>query len=92
VVGEWELRSIDADETGGAYREVVLPVKLAIDRWYVERSSLRVDVGVVVTLLRHVLTGRDGTWLHRTITGALPRVAAALDDTAPVGAAGGESR
>ena len=78
VVGEWELRSIDADRTGDAYRSVVLPVKLAIDRWYVERSSARVDLGVVVTLVRHVLTGRDGTWLDREVTSAVPTVATAL--------------
>ena len=78
VVGEWELRSIDADATGDAYRSVVLPVKLAIDGWYVERSSARVDLGVVVTLVRHVLTGRDGTWLEREVTAAVPSAAPAL--------------
>ncbi|MFM7508116.1 MAG: sugar transferase [Actinomycetota bacterium] len=80
VVGEWELRSIDADTTGSAYRRNVLPVKLAIDNWYVERATWSVDVGVLMTLIRHLVAGGTGSWLDRRVREEVPRARVALAD------------
>jgi lipopolysaccharide/colanic/teichoic acid biosynthesis glycosyltransferase len=82
VVGDWELQSIDADTTGDAYRLDVLPVKLAIDNWYVERSSALLDLGVLVTLVRHVVLRDDGAWLDGRVRREVPAARVALDDAA----------
>lgn len=55
LVAGWE-----ADLDGGveAYREQVLPVKKAIDRWYVECATPRIDLTVICAAVRQV-TGRS---------------------------------
>ena len=59
LVSAWEDRHINDSPTGRQYVEVVLPVKLAIDRWYVTRSSPRLDILVLGSLARR-LVGRSG--------------------------------
>lgn len=59
VVGDWERAQIDLDEHGDAYRDVVVPVKLAIDAWYVRRATPAIDLLVLSSLLRHVLPGGE---------------------------------
>lgn len=81
IVDEWERISIDHDVDGTSYRDVVVPVKLAIDRWYVARSSPRVDL-VVCRALAARLLGRDRgpgeTGLEREIRRRVPAAAAPL--------------
>lgn len=78
IVGDWERTEIDQDDTGDAYQRVVVPVKLAIDRWYVERATARLDVTVLVALVRQVLPGRDGTRLADVVGAAVPEAAVPL--------------
>jgi lipopolysaccharide/colanic/teichoic acid biosynthesis glycosyltransferase len=77
IVGEWERTEIDADTDGTAYREVVVPVKAAIDRWYVQHASARIDLLVVASLVRHV-AGRDFPGLRRMVRDAVPEATAPL--------------
>lgn len=77
IVGEWERTQIDADRDGTAYRQVVVPVKAAIDRWYVQTASPRTDLLVVTSLIRH-LAGRDFPALRRVVGRAVPESAAPL--------------
>lgn len=44
IVNEWEHQVISLDPSGASYLEVVLPVKLAIDEWYVRNASFRLDL------------------------------------------------
>lgn len=71
VVGDWESEVISAAPDGSAYRDVVLPVKLAIDRWYVERATPTIDVLVAVGVLQRV-AGREPATLLRRVRAAVP--------------------
>jgi lipopolysaccharide/colanic/teichoic acid biosynthesis glycosyltransferase len=79
IVGDWERTEIDQDDTGDAYQRVVVPVKLAIDRWYVERATARLDVTVLAALVRHVLPGRDVATLAEVVGAAVPESAVPLE-------------
>jgi lipopolysaccharide/colanic/teichoic acid biosynthesis glycosyltransferase len=79
VVGDWELARIDADVDGSAYRRVVLPVKLAIDGWYVRRCSPALDLRVLVALVRRVLTSTDDARLFDLVRTQVPDAAEAVD-------------
>ncbi len=77
VVGEWEVTQIDLDTTGTAYQDVVVPVKLAIDAWYVRTATPLTDLRVLGALLRHVLPGGDGDGLRRAVEAEVPSSAIA---------------
>lgn len=77
AVGDWERDVITADPDGSAYLRDVVPVKVAIDRWYVEAASPAVDVAVVVGLLRHLAGRPVGSLLDR-IRAQVPVAAGAL--------------
>jgi lipopolysaccharide/colanic/teichoic acid biosynthesis glycosyltransferase len=68
VIHAWESRLESVD----AYRDEVLPHKLDIDRWYVQHASPAVDVEVLRSVLRSVLTPDAPTPVHRRLTAALP--------------------
>jgi lipopolysaccharide/colanic/teichoic acid biosynthesis glycosyltransferase len=68
VIHGWESR-VDSVE---AYRDEVLPLKLDIDRWYVEHASAAVDLDVVRSVLRSVLTPDASTAVHRRLAAARP--------------------
>lgn len=55
VVGDWEREIITASPDGSAYERDVVPVKVAIDRWYVESASPTVDAMVALGLAQHLL-------------------------------------
>jgi len=55
LVGDWERHIISSDVTGRAYLSEVVPVKVAIDHWYVRCASPRLDGQVLVALLQHLL-------------------------------------
>lgn len=59
LVSDWEGDLISASPTGADYVDIVLPVKLAIDRWYLEHASLHLDAVVLGSLARR-LAGRPG--------------------------------
>ncbi|CAB4739875.1 MAG: hypothetical protein F2694_04865 [Actinobacteria bacterium] len=72
IVGDWERSEIDKDTTGDAYQRVVVPVKLAIDRWYLMNASVRLDLLVVTSLLRHVLPGGESKRLQEVVGSSVP--------------------
>lgn len=57
IVGDWERHRISNDPSGAAYISQVLPVKLAIDAWYVRGASLGLDAQVAASLIRHLGAG-----------------------------------
>lgn len=71
VVGDWERTVITAAPDGEAYLRDVLPVKLAIDAWYVAEASARLDALVVISFLRR-LAGVPVAKLIRRVTAEVP--------------------
>jgi lipopolysaccharide/colanic/teichoic acid biosynthesis glycosyltransferase len=84
IVHGWEAELPEAGED--LYREVLLPVKLAIDAWYLRHASPLLDVRVVVALVQSMV-GRPRTVLHRLVERAVPGAATLGDDLAAASAA-----
>lgn len=88
LVADWERVLIDADPDGSAYVREVVPVKLAIDGWYVRTASPFLDLLVVVSLVTNAATGRPLRALERRIRQQVPEAAptfAWLDEHRAVG-------
>ena len=77
AVGDWERDIITAAPDGSAYERDVVPVKVAIDRWYVEQASPGIDALVVVGLARR-LAGRPAGALLERIRAGVPEAAGSL--------------
>ena len=77
AVGDWERDIITAAPDGSAYERDVVPVKVAIDRWYVEQASPGIDALVVVGLARR-LAGRPVGALLERIRAGVPDAAGSL--------------
>jgi hypothetical protein len=77
VVGDWERDVISGAADGADYLSVVVPVKLAIDRWYVRSASPWVDALVVWTLARRLSGRSEPRHLRNRITAAVPSASAA---------------
>ncbi len=72
IINDWERERITACPRGTAYVDEVLPVKLAIDQWYLRRSSPRLDARVAATLLRRFMPGSGSFRLDRQVRLAVP--------------------
>ncbi len=88
LVNEWERHLITACEAGSVYVDEVVPVKLAIDGWYISNSSPRLDVLVLVTLLRRFLPGTGSHTLKARIRSQVPESHAVDEDEATTRLAG----
>lgn len=75
IVDDWERELITSDRGGTAYVREVLPVKLAIDGWYVGRSTPQLDALIVATLLRRFLPGSPSNTLERRVRAEVPEAA-----------------
>ena len=74
IVGDWEREHIADDPEGDAYPTIVLPAKLAIDRWYVESTTPWLDVLTVVALAKRFLPRSHATRMKRRAAWALPDI------------------
>ena len=79
IVNDWERSLIDEVPDGSAYRTKVVPVKLAIDQWYLERSSPITDALVAITLVRRFLPGTESTTLKVAVFAAVPEASVVRD-------------
>lgn len=61
------------------YEAEMVPVKLAIDQWYLRHASPAVDLLVLVALLERFVLRRSVTRLHRRLEREIPEVADLLD-------------
>lgn len=75
VVHDWEADVLAGPSAEQDYRKVVLPVKLAIDEWYVQRASPWIDCLVLASLAQRFLAGRPPTLLSRRIRHEVPAAA-----------------
>jgi len=79
IVNDWERSLIDEVPDGSAYRTKVVPVKLAIDQWYLHRSSPITDALVAITLVRRFLPGTESTTLKIAVFDAVPEALVVRD-------------
>ena len=77
IVNDWERDVITTSPDGAAYMDEVVPVKLAIDHWYVRRASPRLDALVAFTLLRRLMPGSDMHVLRDLIRAQVPEASEA---------------
>lgn len=75
LVERWEAETLAHGSAAESYREVILPVKLAIDRWYVEHGTPVTDVQVVCSMVQRFVLGREVTWVERTVRRGVPEAA-----------------
>ena len=61
------------------YEAEMVPVKLAIDQWYLRQASPAVDLLVVLALVERFLLRRPVTRLHHRLEAEIPEVADLLD-------------
>jgi lipopolysaccharide/colanic/teichoic acid biosynthesis glycosyltransferase len=78
IVGDWEREVISRESGEADYVSQVVPVKLAIDEWYVGAASGRLDLLVVTTLVRHILGGAEGTELQARVEASVPLAASPI--------------
>lgn len=79
IVNSWERDVISRSPDGSAYVSEVLPVKLAIDGWYLNSASPRVDAVVAGTLLRRFMPGTSSHTLKKLVHRQVSEVQA-VDD------------
>lgn len=79
AVGDWERDVITAAPDGSAYLREVVPVKLAIDRWYIDRATPMLDARVVVAFAQR-LCGCAPRVVLRRIISEIPSARAVLTE------------
>ena len=72
VVGAWELDAISDQANPNRYVDEVLPVKLAIDTWYLAAASPLLDALTLVSLVVHLIPGRSARWLMARVARDVP--------------------
>lgn len=75
IVNDWERDVIARSGSDAGYCDEVLPVKLAIDGWYLGRCSPITDALVAITLARRFLPGTESTTLKKRVFAAVPEAA-----------------
>ncbi len=72
LVERWEAATLAQGSAAEDYRELILPVKLAVDQWYVEHGTPVTDVQVVCSMLQRFVLGREHTWVEHTVRREVP--------------------
>jgi lipopolysaccharide/colanic/teichoic acid biosynthesis glycosyltransferase len=75
LTADWELEQLDSSDPVGSYERRLLPVKLAIDEWYVREVTPRIDVLTAAAAVRRVL-GRPPGRLRTEVIDRVPVAAA----------------
>lgn len=75
VCAAWERALLTGPDPEADYRARVLPVKLAVDQWYVAHASPWIDLLVVVSVVQRVLLGRSSTAIERRVHREVPEAA-----------------
>jgi lipopolysaccharide/colanic/teichoic acid biosynthesis glycosyltransferase len=75
VVEQWEAATLAEGGHEDRYRTDVLPVKLAVDRWYVERCTPWIDLLVGWSMVQRFVLGRSETAVERLVRKQVPETA-----------------
>lgn len=78
LLHDWEATLLATGEPEATYREYVLPLKLALDQWYVANAGLFTDLLVLAALAERFGGGRQQTVIHRRAARFLPSEVAAM--------------
>lgn len=76
LVDRWEATVLAEGDAEVSYREVVLPVKLAADRWYVGGATPGRDLLVLWSMTQRFVLGRERTTIEAVLRAAVPEAAA----------------
>jgi lipopolysaccharide/colanic/teichoic acid biosynthesis glycosyltransferase len=76
LVADWEAEVLTERDPVRRYRDSVLPVKLAIDGWYVRRATPWIDLLVIVSLFQRLAGRRGPTAIERRVRRDVPEAAA----------------
>ena len=76
VVERWEAAALGRDDAVEVYAAEILPVKLAVDAWYVAAASPVVDALVAWSMVERFLLGRELTAVERRVRRAVPEARA----------------
>ncbi len=76
LVERWEAAVLTSDAAAHRYEHEILPVKLAVDRWYVEHATPAIDVAVAWSMLQRFVLGRSETWVDRIVRDQVPEARA----------------
>jgi lipopolysaccharide/colanic/teichoic acid biosynthesis glycosyltransferase len=72
LVADWEAEFVAGAEDPDAYRNIVLPLKLSIDRWYVSKASPWLDLLVIVGVLHRFFGAPTDTALYARVLADVP--------------------
>ena len=78
LVADWEGHIVSTSSGKDPYRDEVLPVKLAIDEWYVNNAGPVLDIVVLISLLQRFFIPSPHTVVYRRLARDLPEVAERL--------------
>ena len=67
LVEQWEAERLSDGSQEDTYRHEILPVKLAVDAWYVQHGSPLTDIQVVWSMAERFVFGRADTWITRAV-------------------------
>ncbi|MBA2465778.1 MAG: sugar transferase [Nocardioidaceae bacterium] len=76
LVDRWEAAVLEDGSQETCYRDEILPVKLAVDQWYVENGSLLFDLRLTWSMAQRFLLGRAVTSSERTVRAEVAEAAA----------------
>jgi len=83
IASPWESTQLDQDDSSEMYADVAVPAKVAIDAWYAEHASFRLDLAICVSLLSMMVAGRTWTAVHDIVDDAVPESKPLLDPFRP---------
>jgi len=72
VASPWEATELDLTNPEARYRDVAVPAKLAIDVWYANNASLRLDAVICTSLISMMVFGRTWTRAHELVAENVP--------------------
>lgn len=72
LAAPWEEANLIGHSAEQTYEEVAVPAKLAIDAWYVENASPRLDWAVITSLADHFLRRSSHTTAHELVEQNVP--------------------
>lgn len=82
LVERWEGLHLVGSDHEDRYRLDILPVKLAVDRWYVEHSTPVTDILVGWSMIERFVLGRDQTAVTRLLRSRVPEASSVPCDDA----------
>ena len=72
LVDEWEAELLRGPDAQAVYRDRVLPVKLAVDAWYVEHATPWIDLLIGASLVQRFVLRSRGCAIETVIRHAVP--------------------